>query len=132
MDQARPIRVLVVDDHEGLRTTVIHLIGQYPDVQAVGEATNGLEAIQRSLEIQPDVILMDLFMPRMDGFEAARSIRQGQPQIGIILWSSYVNMDRSLPPLGSVADYVLTKTIHPDVLMDCIRDVVWVESKGIS
>ena len=132
MNHSNPIRVLVVDDHEGLRTTVIHLLGQYPDIQAVGEAATGFDAIQRCSEIHPDVILMDLFMPGMNGIEAARSIRRDHPRVGIILWSSYVDMDQPLPPLELAAEYILTKTIHPDVLVACIRDVLQVESKGNS
>ena len=92
----KKIKVLIADDHaivrEGLRT----LISNAPDMELAGEAENGLEIIQLTDQIQPDIILMDLVMPKMDGLEAIRNIKQKHPQIPILVLTSFADEGQGL------------------------------------
>lgn len=83
------IRVMIADDHQIIRQGLKLLFGNAPDVQLVGEAVNGQEAVDLSRELSPDVVVMDIGMPVMDGFEATRLIRAEQPKIKIIALSMH-------------------------------------------
>jgi len=81
--------VVLVDDHAMMRQGLCSLLEEHKEVQVVGEASDGLEAIQLAGALQPDVVVMDVTMPRVDGIEATRQIRQAHPAIAVVLLSVY-------------------------------------------
>src|SRR5215467_1823118 len=82
---SEPLRILLVDDHPLVRNGLRALLASVPDTTVVGEAANGEEAIDRAAELQPDIILMDLHLPGLNGVEATRRIVQASPHIGILV-----------------------------------------------
>jgi len=117
------IRVLICDDHaivrEGLRT----LIGNEADMEVVGEAVNGVDAVQKALEMTPDVILMDMVMPRMNGLEAIHLIMQKQPEAHILVLTSFSEDDKIFPAIKAGAMGYVLKDVMPQELLDFIREV---------
>lgn len=81
------IRIMLVDDHEAVRRGVANLIQEYPDFEIVGEAADGEEAVSRTRKIRPDIVLMDVNMPRMDGIQATRIIHDEFPDVHVIGFS---------------------------------------------
>ena len=116
-----PIRVVIVDDHDMLRKGIATLLFSTPDLELVGEASTGIEAVQICSNLVPDVVLMDLMMPEMDGVTAISAIHKNQPQIQIVVLSSFVEPDliKSALEAGAVG-YVL-KNIDAEKLADTIR-----------
>ncbi len=123
MNPTKVIRVLVVDDHEALRASLKQILSLYADISPAGEAGDGLTAIALCAENLPDVILMDITMPKMDGIEAARRIRNAHPEIGIILWTFSSSPELAKKARTSGADLILAKVLPPDDLAACIREV---------
>lgn len=82
------IKVLFVDDHEMVRIGVSAYLSAQPDIEVIGEADNGLKAVELALELRPDIILMDLVMPEMDGIEATKRIIEKWPEAKIIIVTS--------------------------------------------
>jgi NarL family two-component system response regulator LiaR len=119
--QVCPIRVLVVDDHEMLRKGLHAFIGSYDDLELVGEAASGLEAVQKCLELKPDAVLMDLVMPEMDGLTAIKIIHAAQPDIKIIVLSGFSDEYQVREALRSGATSYLLKNIPAARLADAIR-----------
>ena len=87
------IRVLVADDYEPLRRFVSSTLEKLPQLKLVGEATDGLEALQKAQELQPEIILLDVNLPKLNGFEVARRIREHIPQLKIVLFSADRSFD---------------------------------------
>ena len=90
------IRVLVADDYEPLRRFVSSTLEKLPQLKLVGEASDGLEALQKAQELQPEIILLDINLPKLNGFEVARRVREHIPQLKIIFFSE----DRSFDVAG--------------------------------
>lgn len=82
-----PVRVLIVDDHEITRRTIRSFLISYPEWQICGEAVDGVEAVEKAKSLRPDVILMDVSMPRMNGLEATKAIKKNNPEAKIIIVS---------------------------------------------
>lgn len=122
MVQARTIRVLIADDHDMLRSGLAVFIETCHDIKLVGEAANGLEAIEVCSQVQPDVILMDLLMPEMDGITATRLIRQQFPNIKVVALTSYTDEALVQAALNAGVISYLVKSISIDALGDAIRD----------
>lgn len=122
------IRLLLVDDHAILREGLRALLSYYPDVEVVGEAGDGLEAIAAVEKLMPDVILMDIAMPGMNGLEATRRIREEHPKAHILVLTQYDDQRYVIPFLkAGVSGYVVKRALGRD-LIDAVRAVARGES----
>ena len=122
MNSSRTIRVMLVDDHNVVRSGLAAFLRAYEDLELVGEAKNGLEAIQLCREKKPDVILMDLMMPEMDGIAATRAILADYPDIKIIAMTSFEEEQLVQGVLAAGAISYLIKNVTSDELAKAIRD----------
>ena len=122
-NQEHAIRVLIVDDHVIVRKGIKAFLAETNDIQVVGEADDGLEAIRLSKELEPDVILMDLLMPKMDGIEATRQITTQQPQKRVLVLTSFVGDDKIFPAIKAGALGYLLKDSEPYELIRAIYRV---------
>lgn len=118
------IRILLVDDHAVVRQGLRFFLGTQPDLEIVGEARDGREALEQVEALRPDVVLMDLVLPEVDGIEATRRIRQQYPGVKIIVLTSFSDRDRIVPAMQAGADGYLLKDVSPDELARAIHDVV--------
>src|SRR5215467_10365992 len=121
---AAPARVLVVDDHALLRTGVANIINQEADLCVVAEAGNGLEAIDAFERHHPDVTLLDLRMPVMEGVEAVRRIREKDPRARVIVLTTFDTDEEIARALKAGAKAYVLKDISADDLVNCIREVL--------
>ncbi len=116
------IRVLIVDDHAVLRKGLRFFLGGFDDLELVGEAGAAEEAIELCAETEPDVVLMDMILPGMDGAEATRIIRQRWPQTQVIALTSFQEEDLIERALKAGAIGYLLKNVNADELAEAIRD----------
>ncbi len=117
------LRVLLVDDHSLFRKGVAALLSNQEDIELVGEASNGLEGIDRAREFMPDVILMDIGMPRCNGLEATRIIKQEMPHVHIIMLT-VADDDRNLfAAIKNGADGYLLKRFEPQELYETLAKI---------
>jgi two-component system NarL family response regulator len=119
-----PARVLLVDDHALLRTGVANIINQEPDLRVVAEAGDGIDAIAAYEKHRPDVTLLDLRMPLMEGVEVVRQIRERDPRALVIVLTTYDTDDEISRALKAGAKAYVLKDISADALVNCIRDVL--------
>jgi NarL family two-component system response regulator LiaR len=122
MNRITPIRVMIVDDHTMVRTGLSTFIEVKPDLEWVGEARDGQEALRVCEQARPDVILMDLVMPKMDGIAATREIRDRWPEVQVIALTSFQDQARVQDALQAGALSYLMKDVSIDELADAIRD----------
>lgn len=115
------IRLLVADDHAVVRTGLAQLVKTFDDVELVGAASNGEEAVALCAERRPDVVLMDLEMPQLDGIEATQRIKVAQPDIAVVVLTSFSDRDRILRALDAGAAGYLLKDAEPAELATAIR-----------
>jgi NarL family two-component system response regulator LiaR len=118
-----PIRVLIADDHAILRKGIDALLSTEPDIEVVGEAADGLETVAQAAALCPDVILMDLVMPEMDGIEATRRIKAEQPDVRILVLTSFAADDKVFPAIKAGALGYILKDSGPLELVQAIREV---------
>ncbi|TLN24102.1 response regulator transcription factor [bacterium] len=118
-----PIRIAVVDDHMVVRKGIIAMLETEPDLQVVGEGSNGREAVELAVSLHPDVILMDLVMPEMDGIEATRQIKQRAPEVHVLVLTSFSSNDKVLPSLNAGAIGYLLKDSNTTDLVRAIHQV---------
>jgi NarL family two-component system response regulator LiaR len=116
------IRLLIVDDHAVVRQGLRGFLELLDDFEIVGEGSNGAEAVSLAAALKPDVILLDLIMPEMDGIEATRRIRLADPKARILILSSFSNDDNVLPAIRAGAMGYLLKDIDPDDLAKALRE----------
>jgi DNA-binding NarL/FixJ family response regulator len=122
-DDAGPIRILVVDDHPVVRQGVAGLVGGQPDMSIIAQASNGREAIQQFRAHHPDVVLMDLQMPEMNGLDALMAIRDEAPEARIIVLTTYTGDAQVLRAIKAGArGYLLKSALHKE-LLEAIRAV---------
>ncbi|MEJ2208821.1 MAG: response regulator transcription factor [Anaerolineae bacterium] len=122
MSQENPIRVLLVDDHAVVRSGLAAFLLVFDDLDLVGEAGGGEEAVRLAGRLAPDVVLMDLVMPGMDGAEATRRIREQHPEIQVIALTSFKEKELVEGVLEAGAIGYLLKNVSADELADAIRE----------
>jgi len=127
MTQER-IRILIADDHAIVREGLRALIETEPGMELAAEAGDGIEAVQMARRLKPDVILLDLLMPRMDGLEAIRAIKQEQPGACILVLTSFAEDEKVFPAIKAGAQGYLLKDTTPEALLQAVRDVYRGES----
>ena len=119
----QPIKILIADDHALLRRGLATLLGFDKDITVVGDAKNGEEAVKAAIKLKPDVVVMDLSMPVMDGVEATRQIREALPDTHVLILTSYstsVDVSRAMEAGASGA---FVKDAEDERLVDAIRTV---------
>lgn len=121
MSEVNPIRVMIVDDHSMMRTGLRYTLRSFEDIELVGEAGSGAEALELCAGVQPNVVLMDMIMPGMDGVEATRRIRQSCPQVQVIALTSFQEQDLVERALQAGAIGYLLKNVAADKLAQAIR-----------
>ncbi|HDR5348889.1 response regulator transcription factor [Bacillus cereus] len=115
------IKVLLVDDHTVVLKGLAFFLSTQEDLELVGEANNGKEALVKVGETNPDVILMDLYMPEMDGVEATAYIKNEYPNVKVIVLTSFSDQAHVLPALRAGASGYILKDVEPDQLVEAIR-----------
>lgn len=125
---SQTIRVLIVDDHTIVRKGIRALLAEIAGIEVVGEAADGHEAIVQATRLCPDVILMDLAMPRMDGIEATSQIKIRQPKSRILVMTSFATDDKVLPAIKAGAMGYLLKESAPKDLVQAIHQIYRGES----
>lgn len=122
------IRILIADDHAVVRKGLATLIYTEPGMELAGEAEDGLEAVFQARSLQPDVILLDLVMPRQGGLEAIKQIKAENPAARILVLTSFADDDKVFPAIKAGALGYLLKDASPEQLLQAIRDVYHGES----
>ncbi len=118
-----PIRILIVDDHAIVRKGTRALFAEVDDIEVVGEAEDGEEAVQKTETLRPDVVLMDLVMPKMDGIEATAQITSNFPDVHVLALTSFDADDKVFPAMKAGAIGYLLKDTKPENLIESIRQV---------
>jgi len=116
-------RILVVDDHAIMREGIRLLLGLQEDIEIVGEASDGFEAIKKVQELTPDVIIMDIAMPNMDGLEAIRRIKKKNPKIRILVLTQHDNKEYVLSAIKAGSSGYVTKSALGSELVSAVRTV---------
>jgi NarL family two-component system response regulator LiaR len=117
------IRILIADDHPIVRKGLAALIETQPDLELLGEAEDGAEAVEKVLALRPDVTLLDLVMPRLDGIQAIREIMRQVPRSRILILTSFTEDEKVFPAIKAGAFGYLLKDSSPQDLLKAIRDV---------
>jgi len=117
------IRLLIADDQALVREGVQALMATEPEIQVVGTAADGLEAVAQTMALRPDVVLMDLMMPRQDGIESIQQIRRQAPETRILVVTSFSQDDKVFPAIKAGALGYLLKDASPQELVQAIRTV---------
>lgn len=119
----RKIRVLVVDDHVVVRDGICALLALAPDIEIVGEAGHGREALEKLTKLQPDVVLMDIAMPMMGGLETTRRIRKDFPNVKVLVLTQYADKEYVFPAIEAGASGFISKTAASSEIAIGIRSV---------
>ena len=117
---ADPVRVMLVDDHSVVREGLKNYLAALGGFQVVGEASSGAEALERAAAVKPQVVLMDLVMPVMDGIEATRRLHEQFPDIKVIVLTSFADDDKLFPALRAGAVAYLLKDVGPEDLAEAV------------
>ncbi len=117
------IRVLIADDHAVVRQGLRTFLDLQDDIEVVAEAATAIEALEAAERVEPDVVLIDLVMPRLDGIEAIRRLREQVPSARAIVLSSFVDDDKLFPAVRAGAAGYLLKDVQPQELVEAIRTV---------
>ena len=121
MSASNPIRIMIVDDHAMVRRGLAAFLKSKADLELVGEASNGEQALHVCEKVQPDIVLMDLVMPRMDGTAATRAIRERWPHVQVIALTSFQEKKLVREALQAGAISYLLKNVSVDDLAEAIR-----------
>jgi DNA-binding NarL/FixJ family response regulator len=123
------IRVLIADDHHVVRRGLVFFLQTQKGLDIIGEAGNGKEAVELAKLLKPDIILMDLVMPEMDGIQATKIIKREQPEIKIMMLTSFSDQDHVIPALEAGASGFQLKDIQPDELVTSIKKIMGGENQ---
>jgi DNA-binding NarL/FixJ family response regulator len=118
-----PIRILVADDHPVVRDGLVAVLGTQADFEVVGEAANGAEAVERARRLRPDVVLIDLQMPKLDGVAAIEQLRADDRTIGVVVFTAFDSDERIVSALRAGAQGYLLKGAPRDEIFRAIRVV---------
>jgi DNA-binding NarL/FixJ family response regulator len=122
--QDRTIRILLVDDYPVIRQITRRLLTRHPGMIVVGEADNGAEALDLVMQVQPDVVLMDVYMPILDGVAATKQMRSAYPDLPIVLFTSCDHDGYVLEGMRAGAASYLLKDVSTQVLVSTLRSVI--------
>jgi NarL family two-component system response regulator LiaR len=122
------IRILIADDHAVVREGLCSFVSTQPDMEVVGQAEDGIEAVHKVRSLQPDVILLDLVMPRQGGIETIRQVKEEIPEARILVLTSFAEEEKIFPAIKAGALGYLLKDSSPEQLLRSIRDVYRGES----
>lgn len=117
------IRILVVEDQAILRSGLRIILERFDDLAIVGESHDGVDALERVAELKPNVVLMDILMPQMDGIEATKEIKKRFPDVKVIIFTMYSRNDDVFGALSAGADGYCMKDVEPEVLYRAIKAV---------
>ncbi|ESV54999.1 transcriptional regulator [Streptococcus agalactiae LMG 14747] len=117
------LSVLLIDDHEMVRLGLKSFLNLQTDIEVVGEAVNGKDGITKTLDLKPDVIVMDLVMPEMDGVEATLQILRDWPEAKILVLTSYLDNEKIYPVIDAGAKGYMLKTSNAPEILNAIRKV---------
>jgi DNA-binding NarL/FixJ family response regulator len=119
----RTIRILIADDHVVVREGLRAVLGSEPDMEVVGEAATGKEVIERATELGPDVILMDIQMPQINGIEATRRILDASPKVGVVVLTMFEDDESVFSAMRAGARGYVLKGAHPSEILKVLRAV---------
>lgn len=120
-DREGKIRVLIVDDHQIVRQGLRTYLELQDEITVVGEAGDGLEAIDLAVDLKPDVVLMDLVMPHLDGISATRQLKSALPDTAVIALTSFSEDDKVFPAIQAGASSYLLKDVTPEELVETVK-----------
>lgn len=118
------MRVLIADDHHVVRRGLLFFLKTQKDIEVVGEAANGKEAVELAASLRPDIVLMDLVMPVMDGIQATRKIKESHPEMIVLMLTSFSDRDHVVPAIEAGAAGYQLKDIEPDELVNSLRSLM--------
>ena len=123
-----PIRILIADDHQLLREGIRNFLSLEPDFEIVGEATNGEEAVTQAMALRPDVLLLDINMPKANGIEVAGRLKESCPEVRILALTIHDDQNYMMNMIQSGAAGYLLKDVEPSMMVQAIRRVAAGES----
>ena len=118
------IKILIADDHHVVRKGLVFFLQTQPDLEVVGEASNGEEALKLATSLEPHIVLMDLSMPVLDGIEATKELKKQAPHIQVMILTSFSDQDHVIPALEAGASGYQLKESDPDELVSAIRKLM--------
>lgn len=118
------MRVLIADDHHVVRRGLLFFLKTQEGIEVVGEAVNGKEAVELAATLRPDIVLMDLVMPEMDGIQATKKIKEQFPEIIVLILTSFSDRDHVVPAIEAGAAGYQLKDIEPDELVEALHDLL--------
>ena len=122
------LRIAIVDDHELARKSLQNMLSDEPDIEVVGEAANGQEALSLCSRLRPDLVLMDVRMPKMDGLAATREIKRRYPKISVVMLTMHENPDYLFEALKAGASGYVLKDASQEAVVEAVRQVLEGES----
>jgi len=124
LDRPNKIRILLADDHPLLRRALKHVLAEQTDFEVIAEAGDGLEAVKLANELIPDVAILDISMPNLNGLEATKQIKKDHPSIGILILTVHNDNEHILGLLQAGAGGYLTKSVYGDEVINAVRALV--------